>query len=222
GAWRRTSRIAQCSVTKSPCGTAAKLILHLKVTEWVSSALYVLGSKELGDLLADAESAQELVTALVASHGTQLRRFVFARARNVADAPDIVQEVYLRMLRISNTESIRSPEAYLFTVAQHVVQQHSMRQSATPSTVQLAQLLNEPAATHDADPGLALEAQQCLEGMQLALEELSPKARATFMLHRRDGLSFDEIAARLETSRPMVKKYLMKALLHLRLRLQQA
>lgn len=169
-----------------------------------------------------AEDAQELVTSLVASHGTQLRRFVFARARNLADVPDIVQEVYLRMLRISNTDSIRSPEAYLFTVAQHVVQQHTMRQSATPPAIELTQLLNEPATTHDADPALAFEAQQCLEQLQRALEELSPKARATFMLHRRDGLSFDEIASRLETSRPMVKKYLMKALLHLRLRLQQA
>jgi DNA-directed RNA polymerase specialized sigma24 family protein len=42
------------------------------------------------------------------------------------------------------------------------------------------------------------------------------------MLHRRDGLSFDEIAVRLDTSRPMVKKYLMKALLQLRLGLEQA
>ena len=199
------------------------LILALEVTKPVPIALVPNRIKSIGELLlAEAESAQELVTGLVASHGTQLRRFVFARARNVADVPDIVQEVYLRMLRISNADSIRSPEAYLFTVAQHVVQQHTMRQSATPPTIQLAQLLNEPATTHDADPGLALEAQQCLEGMQLALEELSPKARATFMLHRRDGLSFDEIAARLETSRPMVKKYLMKALLHLRLRLEQA
>jgi RNA polymerase sigma-70 factor (ECF subfamily) len=158
-----------------------------------------------------------LVTDLVASHGTQLRRFVFARARNLADVPDIVQEVYLRMLRIPNIDSVRSPEAYLFTVAQH-----TMRQSATPPAVEVTQLLNEPATTHDTDPALALEAQQCLERLQRALEELSPKARATFMLHRRDGLSFDEIASRLETSRPMVKKYLMKALLHLRLRLQQA
>ena len=169
-----------------------------------------------------AKDAQELVTSLVASHGMQLRRFVFARASNFADVPDIVQEVYLRMLRISDIDSIRSPEAYLFTVAQHVVQQHTMRKSATPPAVELTQLLNEPATTYDADPALALEAQQCLERLQGALEELSPKARATFMLHRRDGLSFDEIAALLETSRPMVKKYLMKALLHLRMRLQQA
>ncbi len=172
-------------------------------------------------LLRAGEDAQELVTGLVASHGMQLRRFIFARARNLADVPDIVQEVYLRMLRISNIDSIRSPEAYLFTVAQHVVQQHTMRQSATPPAAELTQLLNASAANHDADPALAMEAQQCLERLQHALEELSPKARATFMLHRRDGLSFDEIAARLQTSRPMVKKYLMKALLHLRLRLEQ-
>jgi len=161
-------------------------------------------------------------SAIALKYGDRLRRYLSQRLRNVADAPDLAQEVFLRLMRVEHHETIRSPEAYLFTVAQHVVQQHTMRQSATPPTVQLAQLLNEPATTHDADPGLALEAQQCLEGMQLALEELSPKARATFMLHRRDGLSFDEIAARLETSRPMVKKYLMKALLHLRLRLQQA
>jgi RNA polymerase sigma-70 factor (ECF subfamily) len=172
--------------------------------------------------LAAAQDAQELVTGLVASHGTQLRRFVFARVRNFADVPELVQEVYLRMLRISNIDSIRSPEAYLFTVAQHVVQQHTMRQSSMPPAVQFGQLLNEPVGSHDADPSLALEAQQCLERLQRALEELSPKARATFMLHRRDGLSFEEIATRLNTSRPMVKKYLMKALLHLRLRLQQA
>jgi DNA-directed RNA polymerase specialized sigma24 family protein len=42
------------------------------------------------------------------------------------------------------------------------------------------------------------------------------------MLHRRDGLSFEEIAARLNISCPMVKKYLMKALLQLRLRIDTA
>ena len=50
-------------------------------------------------------------------------------------------------------------------------------------------------------------------------------AKSASNLHAASGQNhylFDEIAARLETSRPMVKKYLMKALLHLRLRLEQA
>jgi RNA polymerase sigma factor (sigma-70 family) len=167
-----------------------------------------------------AEDAQTLVSELVSSHGAQLQRFLLARVRNAADVPDIAQEVYLRMLRIPNIESIRSPEAYLFTVAQHLVHQHTLTQSATRPSVELTQILTTPAGAPDADPALELDALQCLEQLQNALEELSPKARATFMLHRRDGLSLDEIGERLGISRPMVKKYLMKALMHFRQRLE--
>jgi RNA polymerase sigma-70 factor (ECF subfamily) len=169
-----------------------------------------------------AEEHQTLVLGLVASHGAQLRRFLFPRVRNASDVPDIIQEVYLRMLRVPHFESIRSPEAYLFTVAQHVAQQHTLRQSATPPSVELTRMLNPPEAAPDQDPMLELDAQQCLEKLQNALDALSPKARATFMLHRRDGLSFDEIGARLGISRPMVKKYLMKALMHFRRQLERA
>jgi len=168
------------------------------------------------------EDPQALVAGLVASHGEQLRRFLLARVRNAFDVPDIIQEVYLRMLRVPNVESIRSPEAYLFTVAQHVAQQHTMRQSAMKPSVELTRMLNAPHAASPADPVLELDAQECLENLQGTLDALSPKARATFMLHRRDGLSFDEIATKLDISRAMVKKYLTKALMQFRLRLEKA
>jgi RNA polymerase sigma-70 factor (ECF subfamily) len=168
-----------------------------------------------------AEAARALITGLVASHGVKLRRFLLLRLRNAADVPDILQEVYLRMLRVPNVESIRSPEAYLFTVAQHVVQQHGLRQSAMPPSVELTEMLNSARAVPDVDPVLDLDAQQCLEQLQAELDRLSPKLRATFLLHRRDGLSLDEIAQRLGTSLPMVKKNLMQALVQLRQRLEQ-
>ena len=168
-----------------------------------------------------AEAARALITGLVASHGVKLRRFLLLRLRNAADVPDILQEVYLRMLRVPNVESIRSPEAYLFTVAQHVVQQHGLKQSATPPSVELSEMLNSARAVPDADPVLDLDAQQCLEQLQAELDRLSPKLRATFLLHRRDGLSLDEIAERLGTSLPMVKKNLMQALVQLRQRLEK-
>lgn len=169
---------------------------------------------------ADVDS-QIMVTSLITSHGSQLKRFLLARVRNVADVPDIAQEVYLRMLRIPSAESIRSPEAYLFTVAQHVLQQHQLRQSAVPPVAELTEALSALAVAHGVDPAQTFDADQCLERLQAALNELSPKARATFILHRRDGLSLSEIAERLELSLPMVKKYLMKSLLHLRRRIQE-
>lgn len=168
-----------------------------------------------------AEAARAMITGLVASHGVKLRRFLLLRVRNSADVPDILQEVYLRMLRVPNVESIRSPEAYLFTVAQHVVQQHSLRQSAAPPSVELSEMLNSARAVPDVDPVLDLDAQQCLEQLQAELDRLSPKLRATFLLHRRDGLSLEQISERLGTSLPMVKKNLMQALVQLRQRLER-
>jgi RNA polymerase sigma factor (sigma-70 family) len=167
------------------------------------------------------DDPQTLVADLAASHGNQLRAFLVARVRNVADLPDVVQEVYLRMLRIRSIESIRSTEAYLFTVAQHVVQQHTLRQVAAPPSVELTQMLDVPSTTPDVDPVLATDAAQCAEQLQGAIEELSPKVRATFLLHRRDGLSLEDIGTRLGISRPMVKKNIMKALLHFRQRLER-
>jgi RNA polymerase sigma factor (sigma-70 family) len=161
-----------------------------------------------------AQDAHSLIEGLVASHGDQLRRFLLARVRNIADVPDITQEVYLRMLRVPNVDSIRSPEAYLFTVAQHVLQQHTLKVAVLPS----ADLAKVPHS----DPALEVAASQCLDRLQETFEKLSPKLRAVFMLSRRDGLSFDEIAARLGCSRPMAIKYLMKALLQLRQRLEAA
>lgn len=168
-----------------------------------------------------AQDAQALIEGLVASHGDQLRRFLLARVRNSADVPDITQEVYLRMLRVPNVDTIRSPEAYLFTVAQHVLQQHTLKRAALPS-IEMQEVLHTQALHVHSDPALELMASQCLDRLQETLEKLSPKARAVFILSRRDGLSFDEIAQRLGCSRPMVKKYLMKALLQFRQRLETA
>ena len=174
-----------------------------------------------GELPLPAKDAQALIEGLVASHGDQLRRFLLARVRNIADVPDITQEVYLRMMRVPNVESVRSPEAYLFTVAQHVVQQHTLKMATLPSA-ELDKILNTLAPTAHGDPALELVAAQCLDRLQETLDKLSPKARAVFMLSRRDGLSFDEIAVHLGISKPMVKKYLMKALMQFRQRLEAA
>jgi len=161
------------------------------------------------------------LAVLAATYGNQLRRFLLPRVRMKADVPDIMQEVYLRMLRVPSWESIRSPEAYVFTVARHVLQQHLLRQSAIPPSIELTRLLEQPAAPPDEDPILTAVAQECVERLQKSLNRLSPKVQAAFMLHRRDGLSFDEIAQKLGISRAMVKRHILTALVQLRTKLQR-
>lgn len=71
------------------------------------------------------------------------------------------------------------------------------------------------------DPASHLETQERLKQLQSALDQLSPKAQAALLLHRRDGYSLEEIGAQLGVSRAMAAKYLCKALLHCRKQLEQ-
>lgn len=52
------------------------------------------------------------ITEVEKQHGQRLRRFVVAKLqRRAAEAPDVVQEVFLRLLRVAHHGSIRSSEA---------------------------------------------------------------------------------------------------------------
>lgn len=162
-----------------------------------------------------SDDPQSVVAELAQTHGEPLRRFLSSRVRNLADVPDIIQEVFLRMLRVPDYEAIRSPEAYLFTVALHVAQQHSMRESAAPPSVDATDRLAQLAAL-DSDPALQVHAEQCVEEFSRALERLSPKVRAVFVLHRQYGLTLEQVASELGISFAMAKKYLVKALVQFR------
>jgi RNA polymerase sigma factor (sigma-70 family) len=169
-----------------------------------------------------ASDKKAFVAEIEKQHGQRLRRFLASRLRyGAADVPDLAQEVFLRLLRIDRHETIRSTEAYLFTVAFHVLHQHVMRRSAAPEAVEITTLIDQMEAAPDADPVNRAETAQQIEELQQALQQLPPKARAVLLLHRRDGYSLEEIADRLGFSRANAAKYLAKALLHCRQHLQE-
>jgi RNA polymerase sigma-70 factor (ECF subfamily) len=123
------------------------------------------------------------------------------------------------MLRIPDCDAVRSPEAYLFTVARHVVIQHSIRQShlqfSGDSPAALERLVDP-----DPDPVEQISAQESLRELNSAYRQLGPREQATLCYHMRDGLTMKEIAGRLGVTRQMVKKYLEKAVLKMRHQLQ--
>ena len=56
-----------------------------------------------------------------------LTRFVERRVRIRADAQDLAQEVYLRLLRTSQIDLIAEPQAYLYRMASNVAAEWRMR-----------------------------------------------------------------------------------------------
>jgi RNA polymerase sigma factor (sigma-70 family) len=169
-----------------------------------------LRSKREGSLQEEARHG--FVAEIASRYGRRLRRFFTQRVRNRADAPDLAQEVFLRLMRVEHHETIRSPEAYLFTVASHVLHQHTLRQSGTPASVDISEVFAELQPTSGDDPMARADALQRLEEVERALARLPPKVSTTLMLHRFGGLSVEEIAQELGVSRPAAKKYLARAL----------
>jgi RNA polymerase sigma factor (sigma-70 family) len=155
------------------------------------------------------------IADLAAEYGRRLRRFLTLRLRNPADAPDLAQEVFLRLLRIHRHDAIRSPEAYLFTVASHVVHQHTLREDAIPRTVDIDEAFAESQTGGD-DPVRQADTRQRIDGLKAALAELPPSSAAALLLHRFAGYSIEEIGKELGVARPTAKKYLARALLHCR------
>ena len=157
------------------------------------------------------------VAGMAHKYGGRLRRFLKLRLRNAADVPDLAQEVFLRLLRTPNHEEIRSPEAYLFTVATHVVQQHHQRQATAPVPLDwIERLANVPTAAAD-DPPAETEMRQRLEHLERTLDALPPRVAMALVMHRMGGYTVPEIARELGVATITVKKYLARGLLACRM-----
>ncbi|WP_293861560.1 RNA polymerase sigma factor [Steroidobacter sp.] len=154
-----------------------------------------------------------VINELAVRHRTALHRFLASRLRNaLTEVPDLVQEVFLRLLRVDRLDTVRSPEAYLFGIARHVLHQHRSQTAALPETVDIADVLAELGDLPASGPEAKIEMQQRIESFHRALSQLPPNVYATLILNRVVGLTLEEVAARLGVSRGMTKKYLATAL----------
>ncbi len=151
---------------------------------------------------------------MATQYGQRLRRFLSLRLRNVHDVPDLAQEVFLRLLRVDRHETIRNPEAYLFTVASHVIHQHTLRRSSEPISVEITEALAELQAPDNDDPTWRAESAQRIEAFEETIGQLPPRVAAALVLQRIGGYTVQEIADRLGVSRETAKKYLTRAAQH--------
>jgi len=166
-----------------------------------------------------AEPKKGFVERLFAEHRRALQSFFYRRIRTKSDAPDLAQEVYVRMLRVSDTDAIRNPELYLYTVASNLVKEHAVldrwqARGVNLDETNIQQQLGE-LPTLDGQ----LDVTQRVARLRTVLAQLSPKCRAAVILQYRHGLTYQEIGERLNVSPHMVKKYLAQALAHCRRRM---
>jgi RNA polymerase sigma-70 factor (ECF subfamily) len=147
-----------------------------------------------------------------------LLRFLGRKLGNTHDAADIAQEAYVRVLGRNSDGAIAQPRAFLFRAALNLcIDLHRSRRGfqAVP--------IDEEAEAIACDAPLQDERtyrRQQLVRLERALHELPAACRQAFLMRQVEGMSYDEIASRLEISTDMVNKHLARALRHCRTRMR--
>lgn len=160
--------------------------------------------------------AHKFVANLATRYSQRLRRFLSARLRNSHEVPDLAQEVFLRLLRVQQHDSIRSPEAYLFTVASHVIHQHALRKSNEPISVDIADVFSELQTLAGDDPLAKADNAKRIANLEKILKQLPPRVATALVMHKLGGYTVQEIGDHLGVARETAKEYLARAAEHCR------
>jgi RNA polymerase sigma-70 factor (ECF subfamily) len=154
------------------------------------------------------------IEALYHGHASRLFR-LFARRAGTADAPDLLQETFVRMAGIDAEarRRIENPAAFLTRIAVNLLKDRAKSAAGRRSSFHL-EYDEQVHATIDPHP--LLDDRDALARLDEALPRLNRRTREIFLLHRVDGLTYAEIAVEVGMSVKGVKKQMAKALFQLR------
>lgn len=151
---------------------------------------------------------------LSARYRGPLRRFFERRLEASPDPEDLVQEVFIRLLRQDHIGDVHNLDGYVFQVAANVLRDHAKRWSIRREEANHA-TLDGDSLEGGFTPERVLSGQESLERLIAALYELPPRTQAIFTLYHFEGVTQVDIARRLNMPISTVEKHMSRANRHL-------
>lgn len=145
-----------------------------------------------------------------------LFHFFLRRSGSPADAEEMVQDLFVRLLRRADLLSLENVDGYVFEAAANMARDRGRYEQARGQGrhVEIDDLVAESEA-----PGAEqiVAGKQRLKKMLAALNALPPRARQVVILRRFENLTYLQIARRLGISVSAVEKHMTRAMTALRL-----
>ncbi|MGE0115708.1 MAG: RNA polymerase sigma factor [Steroidobacteraceae bacterium] len=157
----------------------------------------------------NAPSHAAAVKQLFDEHNRTLIGFLHARLHSEAEARDVAQEAYVRLLELDNPDAVGFLRAYLFRIAANLAVdrlRHRTVRDDPALQMELAELADER------DPERIVIASEELAVVRTVVLTLPEKCRRAFLWHVFDGQSTSEIAARLGLTDRMIRMYIAQTL----------
>src|SRR5947207_12780251 len=168
------------------------------------------------------------ISEIVAAERTRLGNFIRRRVPDPADAEDILQEVFYKLVEANRLlMPIDHVTGWLFRVARNRITDlfrkkkpeafsDRMVEDEDNELVQIEDLLPSP----DAGPEALYVRSVLIDELELALDELPDEQREVFIAHALEGRTFKELAAESGVNINTLLARKRYAALHLRERLQ--
>jgi RNA polymerase sigma factor (sigma-70 family) len=154
------------------------------------------------------------VNTLYCEHRGWLFNWLRRKLGSSDNAADLTQDTFLRIIASRDTLlGIREPRAFLVTTANRLMADRARRKLIEDAYLQELALAAAHQAGHPS-PEQILETVQALTQIEAVLDGLANKPRQAFLLHYLDGETQQQIANQLGVSERMVRKYLVQALTH--------
>lgn len=147
----------------------------------------------------------------------ELLGFLSRKVSDRATAADLVQESYVRVYASQRAGPVvRDPRALLYKTARNLVIDQSRRSDvrarfAEPEDEVASDEPDNTLGPIALEPDTALQSQQMVNAMLATIDGLPPRCRQAFILHKFDGLSHAEVAARMGVSVKMIEQHVRTA-----------
>lgn len=155
--------------------------------------------------------SNDSVHTLYSNHHGWLHSWLRSKLGNAADAADLAQDTFVRLLQRRESLELSAPRAFLRTVARGLVIDHWRREELQRAYLEALAHLPEAQAPSAETRELLLE---LLERIARMLDGLKPKVRRAFLLAQCEGLSQKQIAELMGISLRSVERHVADALYH--------
>ena len=163
--------------------------------------------KELLYLVADGN--EQAFRSLVRDYSPLLHTFLLKHNATPEMAEEVVQDVFMQIWLTRETlTEVRNFHGYLFVISRNRVFDELKKEARTRRRFETWQREEGEQPGEETD---AKDREKHLTLVEEAIERLAPQQKKVWMLSRREGLTYLQIAEKLNLSRETVKSHIQAA-----------
>jgi len=157
------------------------------------------------------EERARLVARLFQEHNRALVSFLRSKLHNEAEAREVAQEAYVRLLQLESPGVVSFLQAYLFKIAANIAVDRLRHHIVEERLAREAALLFDEA-DESASPERIYFARDELDQIWQEMSCLPEKCRQAFAMHVLQERTLNDVAAEMKLSSRMVRYYVARSM----------